>query len=107
MSVSTASLFTSCSASHFFEAHSRLDTILRELFSVVSSATLLPYVTKQEDKLKVFQIEDSWSMENARISSRPDPVPGPGEVRIKMKASALNYRDLIVPERCPLATINS
>lgn len=49
--------------------------------------------------MKVFQVEDSWSMENARISSRPDPVPGPGEVRIKMTASALNYRDLIVPQR--------
>jgi NADPH:quinone reductase-like Zn-dependent oxidoreductase len=54
---------------------------------------------KQEDKVRVFQVEDSWSMENARISSRPDPVPGPGEVRIKMTASALNYRDLIVPQR--------
>lgn len=49
--------------------------------------------------MKVFQVEDHWSMENARISSRSDPLPGPGEVRIKMKASALNYRDLIVPER--------
>jgi len=49
--------------------------------------------------VKVFQVEDSWSMENARISSRWDQLPGPGEVRIKMKASALNYRDLIVPER--------
>lgn len=49
--------------------------------------------------MKVFQVEDHWSMKNARISSRSDPLPGPGEVRIKMKASALNYRDLIVPER--------
>lgn len=49
--------------------------------------------------MKVFQVEDSWSMENARISSRQDQLPGPGEVRIKMMASALNYRDLIVPER--------
>lgn len=38
-------------------------------------------------------------MKNARISTRPDPRPGPGEVRIAMKASALNYRDLVVPER--------
>jgi len=49
--------------------------------------------------MRVFQVEDNWSMENARISSRPAPLPCPGEVRIKMKASALNYRDLIVPER--------
>lgn len=38
-------------------------------------------------------------MENARISTRPDPQPGQGEVRIAMKASALNYRDRIVPMR--------
>ncbi len=49
--------------------------------------------------MRVFQVEGTWSMENAHISSRPDRLPGPGEVRIKMKASALNYRDLIVPER--------
>lgn len=49
--------------------------------------------------MRVFQVEDGWSMENVRISTRPEPQPGPGEVRIRMKASALNYRDLIVPER--------
>jgi NADPH:quinone reductase-like Zn-dependent oxidoreductase len=49
--------------------------------------------------MRVFQVEGSWSMENARISTRPDPQPGLGEVRIAMKASALNYRDLIVPLR--------
>lgn len=49
--------------------------------------------------MKVFQVENGWSMENLRISTRPDPQPGPGEVRLRMKASALNYRDLIVPLR--------
>ena len=49
--------------------------------------------------MRVFQVEDNWSTEHARISSRPDPQAGPGEVLIKMKASALNYRDLLVPER--------
>ena len=47
--------------------------------------------------MKVFQVEDAWSMENVRLSTRPDPQPGAGQVRIKMKASALNYRDLLVP----------
>lgn len=49
--------------------------------------------------MRVFQVEDSWSMDNVRLSTRPDPQPCPGEVRVKMKASALNYRDLIVPKR--------
>ena len=47
--------------------------------------------------MRVFQVEDTWSMENLRIGTRPDPQPGAGQVRIRMKASALNYRDLLVP----------
>jgi NADPH:quinone reductase-like Zn-dependent oxidoreductase len=49
--------------------------------------------------MRVFQVEDSWSMENVRIGTRPDPQPGAGQVRLRMKASAVNYRDLLVPER--------
>jgi NADPH:quinone reductase-like Zn-dependent oxidoreductase len=49
--------------------------------------------------VKVFQVENAWSMENVRMSSRPDPLPGDGEVRLRMKASAVNYRDLLVPGR--------
>jgi NADPH:quinone reductase-like Zn-dependent oxidoreductase len=49
--------------------------------------------------MRVFQVEDTWSMDNLRISARPDPQPGAGQVRIRMKASALNYRDLLVPAR--------
>jgi len=49
--------------------------------------------------VRVFQVEDAWSMENVRINTRPDPQPRTGQVRIKMKASAINYRDLLVPLR--------
>lgn len=49
--------------------------------------------------MKVFQVEENWSMAHAHIRMRPDPQPGPGEIRIVMKACALNYRDLIVPNR--------
>jgi NADPH:quinone reductase-like Zn-dependent oxidoreductase len=38
-------------------------------------------------------------MDNVRLGTRPDPLPGPGEVRLAMRASALNYRDLLVPVR--------
>jgi NADPH:quinone reductase-like Zn-dependent oxidoreductase len=47
--------------------------------------------------VRVFQVEDDWSMENVRINTRPDPQPGPGQVRLRMQASAVNYRDLLVP----------
>ena len=49
--------------------------------------------------MRVFQVEDTWSMDNVRINTRPDPQPGAGQVRLRMKASAINYRDLLVPMR--------
>ena len=49
--------------------------------------------------MKVFQIQDEWSMDNLVIKNRPMPEPGPGQVLLKMKAASLNYRDLLVPKR--------
>lgn len=49
--------------------------------------------------MRVFQVEDDWLIDNLRISTRPEPQPGAGQVRLKMKASTLNYRDLLVPSR--------
>ena len=49
--------------------------------------------------MRVFQIEDDWGFDNLRLSSREKPKVGPGQVLLKMKAAALNSRDLIVPER--------
>jgi NADPH:quinone reductase-like Zn-dependent oxidoreductase len=49
--------------------------------------------------MKVFQIQDDWGLEHLKLASRPDPRPGPGELLLRMKASSLNYRDLLVPNR--------
>ena len=49
--------------------------------------------------MRVFQIEDEWGMDHLKMSTRPEPTPGPGQVLVQMKASSLNYRDLVVPER--------
>jgi len=49
--------------------------------------------------MKVFQIQDDWSMAHLRLATRPDPRPGPGQVLLRMKAASLNYRDLVVPMR--------
>ena len=49
--------------------------------------------------MKVIQIQDDWSMDNLTLTERPDPVPGPGQVLLRMKAASLNYRDLLVPKR--------
>jgi len=49
--------------------------------------------------MKVFQIQDDWSMEHLRLATRPDPRPGSGQVLLRMKTATLNYRDLVVPMR--------
>ncbi len=49
--------------------------------------------------MRVFQIEGAWGMENLKLSQRPEPKPGPGQVSVQMRAASLNYRDLVVPER--------
>lgn len=49
--------------------------------------------------MRVFQIQDDWGFDHLQIAQRPEPRPGPGQVLLRMKASSLNYRDLLVPER--------
>lgn len=49
--------------------------------------------------MKVFQLQDNWSMDNLTLTERPDPKPGPGQVLLRVKAASLNYRDLVVPRR--------
>jgi NADPH:quinone reductase-like Zn-dependent oxidoreductase len=49
--------------------------------------------------MRVFQIENDWGMDNLRLSTRPDPKPGPGQVLLRMRAASLNFRDLVVPMR--------
>ncbi|MGH8674787.1 MAG: zinc-dependent alcohol dehydrogenase family protein [Burkholderiales bacterium] len=49
--------------------------------------------------MRVFQIENDWGMDNLKVSTRPEPKPGAGQVLLRMKASAINFRDLLVPDR--------
>lgn len=49
--------------------------------------------------MRVFQIEGDWGFDNLKLSERPDPVCGNGQVVVKMRYASLNARDLIVPER--------
>lgn len=49
--------------------------------------------------MKVFQLQDDWSIDNLTLTERPEPEPGPGQVLLRMKAASLNYRDLLVPQR--------
>jgi NADPH:quinone reductase-like Zn-dependent oxidoreductase len=49
--------------------------------------------------MKVFQIQDEWSMAHLTIAERGQPQPGAGQVLLRMRAASLNYRDLVVPLR--------
>jgi len=49
--------------------------------------------------MKVFQIQDDWSIDHLKIAEREQPEPGPGEVLLQVKAASINYRDLVVPLR--------
>lgn len=49
--------------------------------------------------MKVFQLQDDWSIDHLTLAERPDPQPGPGQVLLRMHAASLNYRDLVVLRR--------
>ncbi len=46
--------------------------------------------------MRVFEIQDSFGLDNLRLTERPDPTPGPGQVVLKVTAASLNYRDLLM-----------
>ena len=46
--------------------------------------------------MRAFEIQDSFGMENLRPTERPDPIPGPGQIVVRMRAMSLNYRDLLM-----------
>lgn len=46
--------------------------------------------------MRVFQLENGWGLDNLRLSQRAEPKAGQGQVVIRMRASSLNYRDLVV-----------
>ena len=49
--------------------------------------------------MKVFQVQGQWSHDHLTVAERPEPQAGPGQVRLAMRAAALNYRDLLVPDK--------
>jgi NADPH:quinone reductase-like Zn-dependent oxidoreductase len=48
--------------------------------------------------MKMYQIQDSFGLDNFVQSERPDPTPGPGEVLVRIKAASPNFRDLMMIE---------
>lgn len=48
--------------------------------------------------MKVWEIAGQFGLENLRLTDAPEPVPGHGEVKLRMLAASINYRDLVVVE---------
>jgi len=46
--------------------------------------------------MRVVEIRGSFGIENLVETERPEPVPGPGEVAVKVSAASLNFRDLLM-----------
>ncbi len=46
--------------------------------------------------MKVFEIRDAFGVDNLVPGERPQPVPGHGEVVVRVRAVSLNYRDMLV-----------
>jgi NADPH:quinone reductase-like Zn-dependent oxidoreductase len=45
--------------------------------------------------VKVVEIQGGFGLDRLVIAERPRPEPGPGQVLLRMRAAALNYRDLL------------
>lgn len=46
--------------------------------------------------MKVWEVAESFGLGQLRQTERPDPEPGPRQVRIRMRAASLNYRDVLM-----------
>jgi len=46
--------------------------------------------------MKAFEIQNSFGLDSLKLTERPQPRPGSGQVLLKMRAFSLNYRDLMV-----------
>lgn len=47
--------------------------------------------------MKAVRINPEWGLDNLKLEEVPDaPQPGPGQVRLELRAASLNYRDLLM-----------
>jgi NADPH:quinone reductase-like Zn-dependent oxidoreductase len=46
--------------------------------------------------MKALAVDGGFGWDHLSFADRPDPVPGPGQVLLRVRAASLNYRDLLV-----------
>ena len=48
--------------------------------------------------MRVIELRSGYGVDSLTLTERPDPVPGPGQIFLELRALSLNYRDLLVVE---------
>jgi len=46
--------------------------------------------------MRALNVSEPWGLDQLKVVDVPDPMPGPGEVLVRMRAVSLNYRDLLM-----------
>ncbi len=46
--------------------------------------------------MRALEVAEPWGLDAIRVVTREAPVPGPGQVLVRMKSVSLNYRDLLM-----------
>src|SRR5437879_13129320 len=52
--------------------------------------------SERRPPMRALKVEAPWGLDAIEVVEVPDPVPGPGEVLVRMRAVSLNYRDLLM-----------
>jgi NADPH:quinone reductase-like Zn-dependent oxidoreductase len=71
----------------------RRDLLLSGSVLAAGVATARP---KAGEPMRVWQVGDQQGIGSLTLSQRPSVTPGPGEVAVRVRASALNHRDLSI-----------
>ena len=45
--------------------------------------------------MKAYELQGPGGVDEMKLVEKPVPVPGPGQVLVKLKAATINYRDLL------------
>lgn len=53
-------------------------------------------MTAQGSTMRAYQLDELGSLDGLRLAERDTPTPGAGEVLVRVRASALNFRDLLI-----------
>src|SRR6476660_2267367 len=52
-------------------------------------------IVQGRSTLKAYELQGPGGVDAMALVEKPAPVPGPGQVLVKLKAATINYRDLL------------